>query len=210
MKFARFFAVIFAVLGILLLVGSIGLCMFSLNAPVRILEIPQGAEACSDAFAQALDDGDLTAAARLIYGQPDLGAEGTPADPETAVIWDAFLESIVFEFTGNCYATQTGFARNASITVLDLESVTRKLPERTQSLVNQKISSAGNLGEIYDDNGQFHRELVDRILQEALQQALNQDAQTVTREVTVELISRDGAWWAVPDQLLLQALSGVA
>lgn len=210
MKIARFFAVIFAVLGSLLLLGSIGLCLVSLNAPVRVLEIPKGAVACSDAFAQALDDGDLTTAAQLIYGQPNLGTEGTSADPETDRVWNAFLESISFEFSGKCYAAESGFARDASIAVLDIASVTQKLPERTQSLMNQKIASAGALEEVYDDAGHFREELVEQIMQEALQQALTQDAQTVIREVTVKLVNRDGAWWVVPDQALLQAISGLA
>lgn len=210
MKIARFFAVIFAVLGVLLLVVSAGLCFLSLDAPVRVLEIPQGAVKCSDAFGEALQAGDLTAAAQLIYGQPDLGAEGTSSSPETAMVWDAFLESISLEFIGKCYAVENGFARDASVTVLDTASVTQKLPERTRSLMDQKIASAGSLEEVYDAAGNFREELVDQILREALQQALTQDAKTVTREVTVKLVNRDGVWWAVPDQALLQAISGLA
>lgn len=210
MKVARFFAAIFAVLGCLLLVGSIGWCLLSLNAPVRVLEMPQGAVDCSDAFAQALNAGDLTEAAQMIYGQPDLGAEGTSADLETAQVWAAFLESISFEFTGKCYAAENGFARDASITVLDTASVTQKLPERTQALVNQRIKSAETLEEIYDEDGRFREELVTQILQEALHQSLTQDTHTVTRELTIKIINRDGAWWVVPDQALLQAITGLA
>ena len=210
MKIARFFAVIFAVFGFLLLFGSIGLCLFSLNAPVRILELPQEAVTVSEAFSQALDQGDLTAAAQYVYGQPDLGAEGTPADPETAALWNAYLDSISFAYTGACQAGDTGLSRTASVTVLDIASVTEKLPERAQSLVNQKIASAESLTDVYDESGSFREELVTEILQQALQQCLTQDAETITREVTVKLINRDGKWWAVPDPALLQALSGMA
>lgn len=210
MKIARFFAVIFGILGLLLLVGSIGLCLFSLKAPVRILELPQEAVNTSEAFAQALNDGDLTAAARYLYGQPDLGAEGNPADPETAAVWDAFLASMAFEYTGKCQAGDSGLYRTASVTTMDIASVTQKLPERAQSLVNQRIASAEELTEIYDESGSFRQELVEEILQQALQQSLTQDAQTLSREVTVKLINRDGKWWVVPDQALLQMLSGMA
>ena len=41
-------------------------------------------------------------------------------------------------------------------------------------------------------------------------QALSEDAQTVTRDVTLGLIYQDGAWWVVPDQALLKIISGVA
>ena len=210
MKIARFFAGIFAVLGSLLLVGSVGLCLVSLNAPVRVLEIPQGAVDCSEAFARALDEGDLTAASRLMYGQPDLGAEGISADPETALVWETFLESMSFSFSGKCYAVENGFARDGSVTVLDVESVTRKLSERTQALVNQKIASAEELDEVYDEEGHFREELVTQILEDALRQSLEQDAQQMALEVTVKLVNRDGSWWVVPDQALLQAVSGLA
>ncbi len=210
MKIARFFAYVFAVLGFLLLFGSIGLCLFSMNAPVRILELPQEAVNVSEAFAQALNDGDLTAAARYVYGQPDLGAEGAPADPETAAVWNAFLDSISFEYTGKCQAGDSGLVRTASVTTLDIAGVTQKLPERAQSLVNQKIASAESLTEVYDESGSFREELVGEILQQALQQCLSQDAGVLTWEVTVKLINREGTWWVVPDQALLRALSGMA
>lgn len=210
MKVARSFSMIFAFFGFLLLVGSICLCLFSLKAPVRVLELPQEAVNASEAFAQALNDGDLTAAAQYIYGQPDLGAAGTPEDPETAAVWNAFLSSISFEYTGKLSAVDSGLSRTASVTALDIASVTEKLPERTQALVNQKIISAESLTELYDDTGSFREELVNEILRQALQQSLIQDAQNLTREVTIKLINRDGKWWVVPDQALLQALSGMA
>lgn len=209
MKIARFFAVIFAVIGCLLLVGSMGLCLLSRDAQVRILEIPQGAVECSDAFADALDSGDLAAAAQLMYGQPDLGVGGEISDPETAMVWEAFLEEMSFSFTGKCYAVENGFARDGSVAVMDIASVTRKLPERAQSLVNQKIASAEELEEIYDEEGHFHQELAAEILRTALQQSLSQDADRIHRDVTVKLVNRDGAWWVVPDQALLQAISGL-
>jgi len=209
MKIARFFSYVFAVFGFLLLLGSIALCLLSLNAPVRVLELPREAVRVSEAFAQALNEGDLTAAAQYVYGQPDLGAEGAPADQETAAVWDAFLSSISFEYTGKCHAADSGLSRTASVTVLDISSVTEKLPERAQSLVNQKIASAESITEVYDEEGHFREELVGEILQQALQQCLSQDAGMITREVTVKLINRDGKWWVVPDQALLQALSGI-
>lgn len=210
MKIARFFAGIFACFGTVLLIGSMGFFLLNRNAPVKVLELPREAVSCCDAFATALNEGDLEAAAEVMYGQPDLGTVGMPADPETAAVWNAFLDSIVFEYTGSCQAADTGLFRTASVTTLEVASVTEKLPERVQSLMNQKIEAAGDLSEIYDAGNNFREELVTEVLQSALQQALSQDVRTVTREVTLKLVNRDGRWWVVPDQALLQALSGVA
>lgn len=210
MKVARFFAVIFAVLGVLLLLGSMGWILASRDAPVRVLEVPQGAVQCSEAFASALENGDLAAVAERMYGQPDLGIDGVISDPETALVWEAFLEQMRFSFTGKCYPVDNGFARDASIEVLDIARVTEKLPELTQTLINQKIASAERLEEIYDEAGRFHPELADQILREALQQALSQDPEVICRDVAVKLVNRDGVWWVVPDQMLLQTISGLA
>ena len=209
MKIAKFFAVIFAVIGVFLLVGSYGFLLTSRNDQIHVLEVSQGAVACSDAFAQALDSGDLTAAAQLMYGSPDLGVEGTPSDSETAQVWEAFLDQMHFAYTGKCYAVENGFAREASITVLDIVAVTQKLPELTQEMISQKITSAIKLEDIYDEEGHFHQELADRILRDALEQCLYREPQTIQLDVTVKLVNRDGAWWVVPDQALLQAITGL-
>lgn len=209
MKIARFFAYIFACIGSVLLLGSLGFFLLNRNASVRVRELPQEAVAVSEAFSQALNTGDLEAAARLIYGQPDLGVSEVPEDRDAALVWETFLNNIVFEYSGTCYPEQASLARKGSITTLDMTAVLGKLPERTQSLLDRKIASARELSEIYDENNDFREELVSEILQEALRECLNQDARPVTREVTIKLVKRDGRWWVVPHQNLLQILTGL-
>ena len=53
-------------------------------------------------------------------------------------------------------------------------------------------------------------ELVDEALLDAARQALDEDAETVTRDVTLSLIYRDRAWWVTPDAALLEMISGLA
>ena len=210
MKIARFFAYIFACIGMVLLIGSMGFFLWNRNAPVRVRELPQQAVSVSDDFVRALNAGDLEAAARLMYGQPDLGVSGAPADRETALVWEAFRSSIVMELTGEWAVEQSALVRSGTVACLDVSSVLGSLPEQVQSLLDQKIAAAETLSEIYNEQNEFREELVDRVLAEAVQQALSQDARTVTREVTVKLVNRDGGWWVVPHPDLLQILTGLA
>ena len=210
MKIARFFAVIFACIGMVLLVGSMAFLLLNRNAEVKIQELPQGAVSCADAFAQGLNDGELEAMAQMIYGQPDLGVAGMPEQTEAAAVWNAFVESIAFAYTDKLQVADQGLSRKATITVMDVSSVLEKLPELTQTLVNEKIAAAEELTDVYEESGSFREDLVDDILQQALQQSLSQHAGSITREVAVKFVNRDGAWWVVPDQALLHALSGVA
>ena len=210
MKIARFFAYLFGCIGMVLLVGSMGFLLLNRDAEVKIRELPQQAVSCADAFSQTLNNGDLEAAARMIYGQPDLGVTGNPEAAETASVWNAFVESIAFEYTGKWEVADHGLSRKATVTTMDMASALETLPELAQALVNQKIASAQELAEVYDESGSFREELVDGILQQALQQTLSQNADVVTREVTSKFVNRDGTWWVVPDQALLHALSGLA
>ena len=210
MKIARFFSCIFAVIGSLLLLGSMGFLLLNQDAPVRVRELPREAVAVSEAFAQALNAGDLEAAAQLMYGQPDLGVSEVPEAPESALIWEAFRGSMSFAWSGECTVEQSGLVYSGSITTLDVSAVLGQLPQRTQALIDQKIASTEDLTQLYDEENKFREELTEEILREALQQTLSLDAQTLTREVTVRLVNRDGQWWVVPHQNLLQILTGLA
>lgn len=208
MKIARFFAVIFGIIGTVLLIGSVGLCVMSRNASVRMTEVPEAAVACSKELADAISGGDLATAGSRMYGQPDLGVERLPDDVRGALIWDAFVNSLTMEFTGACYATDTGIARDAVITVLDVPSVTEKLNVRAHALLTARVENAEDMAQLYDETNNFREDLVEEVLTEAVLQALAEDAKTVTREVTLALVYRDNQWWVVPDQTLLTALTG--
>ena len=93
---------------------------------------------------------------------------------------------------------------------VDVSGVTAAVPQRAKALLEAKAAAAEDKTEIYNEDNSYRNELVDQALNDAVTQALSEDAQTVTRDVTLGLIYQDGAWWVVPDQALLQIISGVA
>lgn len=208
MKIAKFFSAIFALLGTVLMVGTAALCLISLDADVKVKKLPDEAVECSEKLMEALDSGDYAVVGSLLYGQPDLGADREPADEMGELVWSAFTDSISFAFAGECYATNSGFSRDATITTLDISGVTGALTERAHALLTARVEAAQEMSEIYDEENNFREDLVNEVLREALAQALAEDAQTVTYDVTLNLIYREDQWWVVPDQALLQAISG--
>lgn len=208
MKIARFFACIFGLLGTVLMVGSIGLCLMSLDAPVELKEVPAGAVECAETLMDAINAGDYVAASQVMYGQPDLGVDRKPAEEAGVMIWDAFIGSISYEFKGGCYATDSGIARDATITAMDIPSVTAALSQHAHALLTARVESAEDMAELYDEENNFREDLVADVLREAVVRALAENAELVTRDVTLNLICREGQWWVVPDQALLQAISG--
>ena len=210
MKLERFFSYIFAGLGVVLLIVSFGVCLLSRNAPVRMTEVPAGAEQCAEAFCDAVNNGELVNMSRMIYGQPDLGMENLPEAPEATLVWQAFADSISCEFDGGYYPMDAGIAREVKITTMDVVALMENLAQHAQTVLEEKVAAAGTLADIYDENNNYREDLVELVMQEALQRVLAQDVKTVTWNVTLNLINRDDSWWIVPDQSLLQAISGVA
>jgi hypothetical protein len=211
MKIAKFFAWIFALLGTLLLLGSVGLCLFSLDAKPWVEELPQGAVQCSEQLGNAVTGRDYEALEAALYGQPKLGLAGKPEEELAGMVWDLAQLNLQFSWQGNCYVRDGSFCRDASVTYMDISSVLENLPTRAHALLTQRVEEAETMEELYDTTGEFRKELVDQVMKAALTQCCMEDARTVTVKATVELVHRDGQWWAVPDRQLLTALScGVA
>ena len=209
MKMSKFFAGVFGVLGVLLMTGTVMLCLMARNAQPRMLESPEAASAQAQRRMDALCAGDYDTAGSCMYGQPDLGA-GEPEDEVSRLLWDAFTDSLSYEFTGVCSVTDAGLTRKATVTALDVAKVIQSLPQRAEALLEVQTKAEEDPEESDDGQNADREELVNQALLEAARQALDESAETVTRDVTLNLIYRDGAWWVVPDQALLQIISGVA
>ena len=138
MKGSKILSAVFGVLGILLMVATAAVSIASRNAQPRMLESPEAASAQAQRMMDALCAGDYEAAQSCIYGQPDLGA-GEPEDAVSKLLWDAFTDSLSYEFTGLCRVTDTGFARDATVTCLDVSGVTAAVPQRAKALLEQGV-----------------------------------------------------------------------
>ena len=208
MKIAKLFAGIFGSLGALLMAGSIGLCLISLDAPVRMNKIPAGAVECAEKLEDAITQKDFDVLEACIYGQPELGMSGAPEDELTKMVWDLVQQNLEFSWQSECYLKEGMLRRDAVVSYMDAASITDNLPVRAYELLTQKVEAATEMEQLYADGGQFREDLLDEVMKAALTQACMEDAKTQQVAVCVEFVSRDGQWWAVPDTALLTALSG--
>ena len=206
MKIAKFFAVIFAVLGIVLMLGTAIVCFASRDAKVKLSKTPEGAVLCAERLAEALDAGDLEAAGALLYGSPDLGVEGIPSDAVEAMLWDAYLGGFSCDLEGKLYLKDSEFAWDGTVTSMDMAALTEAIQLRAKELLEEKVKTATDMAELYDADNNFREDLIEQVILTAVQESLAGEPETVTRSFTLKLINRDGQWWAVPDQQLLSAL----
>lgn len=208
MKISKFFSGIFGVLGAVLAVGTVVLSLRSLEADPVLLTRPEAAEKQAEALMEAVCVGNYAGAGKLMYGTPELGVDREPADEAGALIWDAFLDSIRYEFTGDCYATDSGVARDVTIESLDIAGITGDLKEISQDLLAKRVEEAEDIDQIYDADGEYREDFVMEVLSDAVRQALEQNSTYSSREITLNLTYQDGQWWIVADEALLEAISG--
>ena len=204
----KFLAVIFALVGICTAAAAVWLSTQFLDTKPILLTPPDAARSEVVALMDAVCDGDYAAASQSIYGTPNLGVDRDAGSEVGILIWDAFSSSMSYELQGDCYTTAQGLAQDVKITCLDITSVTANLKERSRVLLEACVAEAEDVSEIYDENNEYREELVMDVLYEAVEDALVEDARSMHMEVTVNLIYRDGKWWALADEALLNAISG--
>lgn len=199
---------LFGLLALCLTVGGIFLALLNRNAGPVLVRQPEAARNQVQTMLDALCAGEYDTVSSCLYGTPDLGMGGEAADPVGQLFWEAMEQSYSYEILGEFHATESGVALDVCISTLNLESVTANLRQRAQDKLEQRISEAEDTSEIYDENNDYREDFVMGALYDAALDALEQDAEHVTWELTLNLIYENGQWWIVPENQLLQALSG--
>ena len=207
MKVSKLASGLFAVLGSVLLIGSVVLCFWEMGTPSRGIQRPEEAERCAETMVNALNSGDLAGAAALLYGQPDLELDREPETEAGKRLWQAYCGSISAEAVDGCYTEGSEAFWSGTVTALDLSKTVEDLDSRAADILKQRLESAEDPARLLEETGDVPQTLAEEIADTALARAL-EDGKTVTRDVKVKLVSRDGSWWVVPDQALLAVLSG--
>ena len=208
MKVAKLIAALFGVAGVCAAALCVHLALENKNASPVLVEQPESAREQVEVMMDAVSRNDYAAASQVIKGNPVFGADRTPADQVSAMIWNAFVESVSYELVGELYATDSGVAQNIVVTTLDMGSVTANLKERSEKLLEERVSEAEDPHEVYDENNEYREDFVMKVLYDAAVEALKEDAKTLQHEVTINMIYENGSWWIVPDSGLLNAISG--
>lgn len=208
MKWRSAICTCFGMLSVLLAAAAVFLVISCRDAKPVLLYTPQTVSACVEEMMGAICCGDFSSAANLMYGNPDLGIDEEPEDPVNRTFWNAFVSSMDYELVGQPYATQSGIAQDVKIISLELSTATEKLGQRAQVLLQQGMEQAEDAAEIYDGANGYKQSFVDTVIQQAAQQALEEDVRYSYNVVTLQLVCSDDLWLVVPDKALLSAISG--
>lgn len=207
MKISKLASALFAVVGAVLLVGSIVTSFVALNSPARAVKPTQEANDFAQLVLGALEDGDFIAVEGYLYGKPSLGIDREPAAEEGKLIWNAYRNSIAVTTDENCYGEGTNIYQTAQVTYMDIPQTLSRLDKRAGELLKQKLDAQEDKTALLGEDGQIPEKLAEELRRQALGEALS-EPKTVTVQITFQLVEQDGQWWALPDQAMLDILSG--
>ena len=207
MRISKLASAVFAVAGTVLLIGSVVMSFVALGRPATAVEPTREANDVAQSVLSALDHGDLSKVGTYFYGAPALGLDREPATAEGKQIWNAYRDSITVTADEGCCAEGTTIYQTAQVTALDISEALSRLDEEAAALLNQKVETAEDPAVLLDEGGDVPQTLKDELRGQALTQALA-DAKTVTTRITFQLMEQDGQWWVLPDQAMLDVLSG--
>lgn len=198
----------FGLLSVLLAAAAVFLTITCRDARPVLLYVPETVSQRVEEMMDAICCGDFSSARKVMYGNPDLGVDREPEDAVNRAFWNAFVSSLDYELVGEPYATQSGIAQDVKIISLELSTATEKLGQRAQALLQQGMEQAEDASEIYDGANGYKESFVESVLQQAAQQALEEDVRYSYNVVTLQLVCSGDQWWVMPDKALLSAISG--
>lgn len=206
MKAARVFAVIFGIVGLVLMLGTAVVCFGALDAPVRA-EVPEAVQECAEEVVQLLNEGDLNNVRMKLYGTPDLGTDGALTG-EAAEVWEIFRNGISCELTSDVYVSGSSYAADAVIRVPEIASITDSVTEHAKTILDGRVAAAEKMAELYDENGEFRQDVIDAVMEEAVALAFAEAPEMLTFETTFGFAYQAKQWHVVPDGTFMRALSG--
>ena len=204
----RIGSLLFGLLGIAAAVLTIRYVSFHLNDPPKILDAPESAAACTDALMDNICQGNFEVISQYLYGSPNLQLSNSSEDTVQKILWDAYLESTSYEFLGDCYATESGLARDLHFTCLDISSVTDELRTIAQEIFYTRLENAEDQAMIYDEHNNYREDFIQEVVVAAVEQSLAENARFRESTIALQLSYYQGQWLVVVNPEFMDAIWG--
>lgn len=174
--------------------------------PTLLREDKQARQA-AEQLVDCLSSGDFQGAGGCLQGVTGLVL---PQEGEDAagLLWRHYRESLSGELIGEVYLDAQGCCQDAVFRGADLDALTRRMRALAPGLLTQRIEQAEDPAEIYNEDLSLREALIDDLLLQAAQMAVEETQKTWECRVRLRLTYADGVWQVQPDPALLEILSG--
>lgn len=200
-------AVLWSIAGIVLSLCTILCAVIGSNSSPKVLLDSAAIVETAEQTLECVRSGDYDTLTQLLYGSPRLGEAPVKTDEPESVILFAFLDSIHYDISQECYASGSGVALDVHIDYLDISAVSEKLQAIVPDLMIQ-LAESKEKPEIFDEERNYQPAFLEEVLCTATAQVLSQEPPITERDITLEFVRSGDGWLVVPTESLTQLLSG--
>lgn len=200
MRAFRVLAWIAGAVAALLTAAVLYFAISSASADPAVVKVPASAQEQTEALMSAFCEGRFDDVQPLLYGVSDLGIQPLPEGTPESLLWEAWVDSLSYEFTGDCYATPNGLARDVEVWGLDLQKTTQLIGAEAQLLARERIAAL--------EGAELPESFATQILYDSTARVLEQSREMGSWTVTIELEYKQGRWTIIPSAQLQALLSG--
>ena len=159
-------------------------------------------------FFAAVVQRDYPRAYGWLDGVETLGLEYEPEGDCQRMIFETMRSEFAAELYGECTVSGDRAYQQVNCRYLDLDKLDSDARTQALTLIS-RYASTHSVGELYNENGNYRPELVREAWEQAATELLQQpENYRSSGGVQLELRWHDGAWHIVPNEKLLQLLSG--
>lgn len=160
------------------------------------------------AFFSALAEEDYAQAYGYLEHVDTLGLEYRPEDECEQAIFAAMRGRFSAELYGDCRLSGDLAYQQVSCRYFDVDKLRFDAKNQAMVLIS-RYASTHSVGDLYDESGKYRPELMREAWKQAVAELLEQpENYQSTGGVQLELRWEDGAWRIVPNEKLLQLLTG--
>ena len=160
-------------------------------------------------FFDAISAENYEEAYACLEGVETLGLEYRPERESEKQLFGAMRRSFSAELYGDCTMNGERAYQQVSCRYLDVDKLNTEARSEALMIISRYVSSHP-VGELYNENGNYRPELMWEAWDQAMLELLHQqlDDYRSSAGVQLELRWHDGAWHIVPNEKLLQLLTG--
>lgn len=205
----RIWKIGFGLAAVILSAATVFLSFSQLNASPIVLKGSQEALAAVQAMLDDVQTGDAQKISSHFIPGTDLSEyyqlDNAAARRLIHFVW----ENLESEILTDAYADTGALAVDVKITAPNAVTLTGQMQKLTAPLLNTAVDEAKDVSAIIDENNQYRESFLESVLLEAVDAAASFTTPK-TQNVTVHVQCRDGLWEIVPEDALINALSGWA
>lgn len=159
------------------------------------------------ALLDTVQDGGFSRCGGYFYGNPDLKNVFPKNDHLSELVSSALWDSLEYEIPGQCYADGSTLALDIRISAMDAASIVAQLEEVIPQTLQEHLKNTRSFEEVYDNDNHYRKEFMNAVTEDAFTQVREQIG-TIEKTVTVHIGYDRGQWKILPEEPLIDALTG--